>query len=136
MAKKEVPLGVGGIRVPIGTHIAAFYRDDEERRSLVVPFIKAGLEQGARCISMAYGETRDALLGALQAVDVQAVMASGQLRIFTAAETYLSEGYFSPQKMLSLLETFMREAVEEGIEQIRLTGDMTWALDGRPERNG
>ncbi len=134
MDEKSVPLGVGGVNVPLGSHIAAFYRDREEQRSVVVPFIKTGLMRGAKCICIIDEETRDGLEGALQgaSVDVGAVLASGQLSILTAEETYLSNGYFSPEKTLDLMETYLRTAREEGYGEVRVTGEMTWALQERP----
>lgn len=134
MARREVPLGLGGIAVPLGSHIASFYRNLSELRRIAVPFILKGLEQGDRCICVVYEETRDGLQGSLQdqGVDVEAALESGQLSILTAEETYLSPGYFNPEKMLEFYESALRTAIEEGYRVIRATGEMAWALEERP----
>ena len=61
MDKRSVPLGLGGISMPLGSHIAMFYRNREEKLAIVVPFIKAGLERGARCVWLVDEETRDGI---------------------------------------------------------------------------
>lgn len=65
-------------------------------------------------------------------VDAGAALSSGQLSILTTEETYLSESYFSPEKMLDLLEAELRTAIEAGYGEVRITGEMTWALQQRP----
>ncbi len=133
MDKRLVPLGFGGISIPLGSHIAAFYRNREEQRSIVVPFIETGLKRGARCIYIIDKEIGDGPeeFSPGANVDVEAVLASGQLSILTTEETYLSEGYFSPEKMLNLSETFLRTAQKEGYGEVRIIGEMTWALQER-----
>ena len=86
MPRIEVPLGFGGLAVPLGSPIASFYRNLSELRGVVVPFIQKGLEQGDRCICIVHEETRDGLQETLQdqGVDVEAALESGQLRILTA----------------------------------------------------
>jgi hypothetical protein len=132
--KKVIALGFGGVSVPLGSHIAAFYRDLKEEFSITVPFIKTGLVQGARCICVIDKETRDELAKVLSGpgVDVEAALASGQLSILTTEETYLSEGYFSPEKMLDLWETILRSALEKGYQEIRITGEVDWILQEKP----
>lgn len=130
MGKRSVSLGFGGVSVPLGSHLATFYRNREEQRAITVPFIRTGLEQGAKCIYIVDEETREGLAEAWQGVgvDVGAALSSGQLSILTAEETYLSQGYFSPQEMLDFVEAALRTAVEEGYGEVRVTGEMTWAL--------
>ena len=134
MARREVPLGLGGIAVPLGSHIASFYRNLSELRRIAVPFIQKGLEQGDRCICVVYEETRDGLQGSLQdqGVDAEAALESGQLSILTAEETYLSPGYFNPEKMLEFYESALLGAIERGHRVIRISAEMTWALQKRP----
>ncbi len=131
MEKKSVPLGFGNISVPLGSHIAAFYRNFQERRAVAVPFIKTGLERGARCTYLIDEETRDELVEALHEVDVEAALASGQLSILTAEGKYLSKGYFSPEETLNFAEVSLRSTMEEGYGEIRIAAEMTWILRER-----
>lgn len=135
MDKELVPLGFGSISVPLGSHIAGFYRNLQEHCNITIPFIKTGLMRGAKCVYVFNAETRDGLEGTIQGVgvdvDVEAALTSGQLNILSTEETYFSEGSFSPKNTLDLLETALRTAREEGYGEVRLTGDMTWALQER-----
>lgn len=134
MAETEVDLGFGGLLVPLRTHMASFYRNLSELRGVVVPFVRRGLKGRARCICVVEEETRDGLQQCLQGpdVDIDAALACGQLSIFTAEESYLSLGYFSPDKMIEFYEAHLRRAVDEGYREIRISGEMTWALRDFP----
>ena len=90
MAAIKVPLGFGGINVPLGSHIALFYRNLHQLRAVTVPFIEKGLEQGDRCICVIHEESKEELQQIWQGhgVDVKAASASGQLSVLTAEESY------------------------------------------------
>jgi len=122
------------LSVPLGTHIASFYRNLSQLRSVTVPFICKGLEQGDKCVCVVEEETKDGLEEVLQGqgVDVEATVASGQLSIHIADETYLSPGYFSPEKMIEYYEGVLRTAIEEGYRVIRVSGEVNWALRACP----
>ena len=116
--------------MPLGSHIASFYRNLSELRGVAVPFIHKGLKQGDRCICIVEEESRDDLQVILQerGVDVEAALASGQLSILTAEETYLSSGLFSPEKVIALYEGMLNTAIREGYRTVRITGETNWAL--------
>jgi hypothetical protein len=134
MAEIQVPLGFGGINVPLGSHLALFYRNLDQLHAVTVPFIQKGLEQGDRCIYIVHEESREGLQEILQGhgVDVTAALTSGQLSMLTAEESYLAPGYFSPEKMIEFYEATLRDAIAEGYKVIRITGDTRWAVEERP----
>jgi hypothetical protein len=134
MAEIQIPLGFGGLNVRLGSHIAFFYRNLDQLRALTVPFIQKGLELGDRCICVVHEESKEELQQVCQGhgVDVEAALASGQLSMFTAEESYLLPGYFSPEKMIEFYETMLRAAIEEGYKVIRITGSTSWAMEERP----
>jgi hypothetical protein len=134
MAEIKIPLGFCGINVPLGSHIAFFYRNLDELRALTVPFMEKGLEQGDRCICVVCEDSKEGLQGICQGrgIDVKAVLASGQLSLLSAEESYLAPGYFSPQRMIEFYETALRNAIEEGYKVIRIVGETSWALQEKP----
>ncbi len=134
MNKEPVSLGFGGVSVPLGSHLSALYRNRKEKLAVIVPFIKTGLEQRAKCIYVIDEETRGGLEQALRGagVDTGAALSSGQLSILTSEETYLSQGYFTPEKMLDFYGTALHTAIQEGYGEVRITGEMTWALQKMP----
>jgi len=134
MAEIKVPLGFGDISVPLCSHIAFFYRNLGELRAVVVPFIEKGLEQGDRCICIVHEESKEGLQEIWQGhgVNVKAALTSGQLSILTAEESYLLPGYFSPEKVIELYEATLRTVIEQGYKVIRITVNVSWALQEKP----
>jgi hypothetical protein len=84
-----------------GDHICALYSGPEELEATLAPYLVAGLAAGDKCVCVVEAEGRTALLDAVgRHVDVDACIASGQLELFTAAESYLRRGVFSGDEMI------------------------------------
>ena len=49
-ATDDIPLGFGGVGAAVGDHIAHFFRGDEQRFSVLGPYIETGLRRGDRCV--------------------------------------------------------------------------------------
>ena len=123
----QVYFGLPDIYVDIGAHIAHFFRGEEERLSVLLPFIQAGLEAGNQCcLLVAEGGASPMIQEHLRelGVDVEAALASGQLLV--------SDGGSSPQEMSSMFDSVISGAEGAGREVIRIGGDMTWALSKMP----
>jgi hypothetical protein len=41
-----------GLSVPSGTHLCCFFHGVEERNAVVIPFLRAGLSAGAKCLGV------------------------------------------------------------------------------------
>jgi hypothetical protein len=65
-------------------------------------------------------------------IDVESLLAKGQLVILTAKEAYLKDAQFDPDKMITLLREETEKALAEGYPALGVTGEMTWALAGEP----
>ena len=78
--------------------------------------------------------TSDTIIGYLrnEGVDVDSVLSSGQLSLFTRDDAYMRGGCFNPDAMIELLKSETARALEEGYSALRVTGEMTWALRGLP----
>jgi hypothetical protein len=59
-------------------------------------------------------------------------MEEGKLKIADAAGTYLRAGIFDPERMISLLESKVAEALSEGYTGLRVSSEMSWALRKHP----
>ncbi len=124
--QNQVYFGLPDIYVDIGAHIAHFFRGEQERLSVLLPFIQAGLEDGNQCCLVTEGAASPMLqehLGEL-GVDVESALASGQLLV--------SEGGSNEQEMSSMFDSVISGAKVAGREVIRIGGDMTWALSKMP----
>ena len=122
----QVYFGLPDIFVDVGAHIAHFFRGEQERLSVLLPFIQAGLEAGDQCCLVTEGAASPMIqehLGEL-GVDVEAALASGQLLV--------SEGGSNEQEMSVMFDSVISGAQVAGRNVIRIGGDMTWALSKMP----
>lgn len=117
-----------------GDHLCCLYEKEEEHRALMTPLLRRGLERGHKVLYIADVHTAEVVLGYLRddGLAVEPYLASGQLAILTAAETYLRDGFFDPERMIALLQAETERALAEGYTALRATGEMTWMLRGRP----
>ncbi len=124
--QNQVYFGLPDIFVDVGSHIAHFFRGEQERLSVLLPFIQAGLEAGDQCCLIIEGSASPMIeehLGEL-GVDVEAALASGQLLV--------SEGGSNEKEMSAMFDSVISGAKAAGRGVIRIGGDMTWALSKMP----
>ncbi len=124
--QSQVYFGLPDIYVDVGAHIAHFFRGEQERLSVLLPFIQAGLEAGDQCCLITEGVASPMIQEHLRelGVDVAAALASGQLLV--------SDGGSNAQEMSSMFDSVISDAKGAGREVIRIGGDMTWALSKMP----
>src|SRR5229473_1179436 len=73
---------VGGTHVPIHSHLATFYNNDDSRLRLTIPFFRDGLASGQPCFLIAEGAVLKAYLQALHGqdgIDVDAALRDRKL---------------------------------------------------------
>jgi DNA-binding CsgD family transcriptional regulator len=116
-----------------GDHICALYSGPEEREATLAPFLAAGLDAGQKCVCILEAADHAGLLEEVRAdaeVDVDRCIASGQLEMFTAAESYVQAGMFSADEMLEFWTDSLHDALyREGFESVRSAGDTTGITD-------
>ena len=91
-------LGFGNLYASAGDHIGHFYRTSDEEMSVLVSFLKAGLEARDKCVCLiSSGSKRQEVQEALKAdgIDVERATASGQLVV--------DEGKSHPQELRDML---------------------------------
>jgi signal transduction histidine kinase len=126
-----------------GDHLCFLYETEDERRDVLTPFLRQGLEQGEKALyilassrqqSEEHAKIRATILGYLQedGLDVEPYLTRCQLVFVTAAETYLPEGSFDPKSAIVWLKTEMQQAVTEGYSGLRVIREMAWQLNGSP----
>jgi signal transduction histidine kinase/ActR/RegA family two-component response regulator len=113
--------------VPWGTHLCHFYRSREDLSDALVPYFRAGLENGERCIWVT-SEPLDAQLARnalLEVVpDLAVYEARGQIEIFDSAEWYPA-GERQDVVLRKWLED-EQSALADGFAGLRLTGNTFW----------
>ena len=125
MEKNRVSLGFGGLYASTGDHIGHFYQSSEEEKSVLVSFLKAGLDAKEKCICLISASRRDDVLEALRAdgVDVEGTLAAGDLIV--------DQGSGDPQQLRDMLKEALKQ-VPEKYSMLRWAGVMSWALEKTP----
>lgn len=121
-------------RMHSGDHYCGIYRTDEDHRRIVVDFVREGIARGEKMMYLVNIHTAAYLEKILDEAGVQMapLLASGQLTVLSAKDTYLQDGEFVPERMIQLLREATETALSEGYPALRATGEMTWALAGDP----
>ncbi|MCF8146882.1 MAG: MEDS domain-containing protein [Deltaproteobacteria bacterium] len=117
-----------------GDHICCLYETDDQRRPMLTPFLRQGLDQNEKVLYIADAGTAETVMEYLRAesVDVGPYLGRGQLNILTAREAYLRGGTFDPGEMIALLRAETEQALSQGYGALRVTGEMTWAVRDLP----
>jgi hypothetical protein len=130
----EPPIWFAGTQLSRYRHVCAFFRDPEEERKVMLPFIQDGFARGDRAFHVVDPSLRDDHLHRLRSagIDVEAEVKRGGLEVRTWQEAYLREGHFDQDRMLALIEDILEEGPRKGFHLTRLVAHMEWALEDRP----
>lgn len=115
----------------LGDHAAFFFRNNAERLSFVIPYMLNGLRNNERCVYIAEKNTVPHILAEFRwaGLDVNPATASGALSVVTKHDAYLRHGIFEPERMIADLDREVAGALASGYSGLRVTGEMSWALD-------
>jgi len=121
-------VGISGIDLPVGDHVCAFYRGQNERNEILLPFLRQGLDDGDKSICVIESMRPDEMLAALGEAPGESDRA-GRLDLMTPEQTYLRGGRFSMPAMLE----YWRRGVESALAEpryrfVRVVGEMPRAL--------
>jgi signal transduction histidine kinase len=121
-------------RLRQGDHLCLIYRSAAEQTAVLVPFLKAGLAAGERCLFAGHGASGRRLEHALQetGLDVRAECERGALVFLNRRETWLPGGHFDPGTMMDILRQAEQDALDDGFAGLRVTWNMSWVLEGTP----
>jgi hypothetical protein len=115
-------------------HVCGFFRSEEERYRILLPFIKEGFERGEKAFHVVDPRLREDHMRRLQSVgiDVGEAAHNGQFELCHWEEIYLPDGRFDQDRMLASWQTAFDDAGEQGFPLTRLVAQMEWALEDRP----
>lgn len=117
-----------------GDHVCTLFLSPEEQLAAAVEYIRGGLERGERCLYVCGEHTPAQLAEALRkaGINVDAEMHRGALILITKEDAHLQGGHFHPDKMISMLEAAVEDALKAGFAGLCAAGDMNWVLDDAP----
>lgn len=117
-------VNVGGVAVPLRTHIGPIYSTDAGRLRLTVPFLADGLRAGQPCYLVAAGEVLELYAKALSeehSIDFAGVTESGRLVIIPGPGANVAEA-------ISNWEQLFGKALANGPTVLRVAGEMASEL--------
>ena len=118
-------------RIPPGSHICQLYSKVTEIPGVTARLMRVGLLVSEKCLFAAAPTQVKELTDELRKlqVDVDGLLASGQLVLHEDREIFLANGKrFDPYYLLSLHQTFIAQALREGWRAVRISIDMTWLV--------
>lgn len=120
-----------GDELGLGDHVAFFFKSNAERLAFVIPYMACGLRRSERCVYIADENSKADILAELAqaGVDTREAQERDALSIGTKHESYLRHGMFEPEKMMRDLDRDVSLALQRGFSGLRVTGEMSWALD-------
>ncbi len=114
---------------PWGTHFCQFYQTKEDLTNLLVPFLKAGLENNEFCMwitsePLIVEEAKNALNTEVKNLDDY--IKKGQMEILDSSRWYTKAGYFDTDEVLQAWLAKEKQALENGFDGLRITGNISW----------
>ena len=112
-------------------HICTFFRSPKEQWDLLKVHLLGHLNSEAKTVYI-YQRDKQQLLGWLknENLEPEELISSGVLELYTYADTYLKDGHFSTDRMLSFWQNIIARHGASGTRRLLLTGEMGWASSG------
>jgi hypothetical protein len=130
---KRNPIPFAGCELGEERHVCAFFSSDDEEYRVLLPFIKDGLQCGDKAVHVVNPDQRLHHLQRLAAagIDTAAAQATRQLELRINTETYLRDGHFDQDRMITAFEQIASGNVEGGFPLSRIVCRMDWVSEGR-----
>ncbi|MEA2626025.1 MAG: hypothetical protein QOD06_2070 [Candidatus Binatota bacterium] len=117
--------------VPWGTHFCSFYETKEDLLDILIPYFKAGLENGEFCLwvisrseLLTVEEATSALREALP--DGDRYVAEGSVEVVAHEDWFLQGGAFDPRRVGNRFKEKADEALDRGYVGMRVNGNPAW----------
>jgi len=125
-----------GFSVQAGDHLCGFYYGDAERDAMLMPFLRGGLDAGDKCLAVVDSTSpAEVIAGIGEGLDVDDLLATGQLELYDSQQTYLRTGTFEPEQMIEFWEDQARLNSAAGrFSFARVVGEMSWLERVPPQR--
>lgn len=115
--------------IPWGTHFCQFYRTREELTDILVPYLKAGLEQNEFCLWITSEPVRADDARRLLADRISNLadhVNKGQIEILDHDQWYTKAGHFDAGEVLQGWARQEKSALERGFDGVRVAANISW----------
>lgn len=125
-----VDLGFVAARVPKGSHICQVYSNDSERDNALLRFVARGLaaRETTACFSDKFDPTKQAAWFLAEGISLESERDHGRFVLSGAEAVYFKDGYFDPERMISMLVGFHKGSLACGCKGARVIGEMSAAI--------
>jgi hypothetical protein len=125
---------IGRSKVSRYLHVCGFFNSRDEQFEVLLPFFGEAITKREKLVNIVNPRLRDDHLRRLRTagIDVDACAGGGQLEVLDWNAVYLAGGRFDQQRMLTAVDDVFAAARAAGYTDMRVTGEMGWALEGRP----
>jgi DNA-binding CsgD family transcriptional regulator len=108
--------------------------DEVDRRSVVHPYVRAGLQEGEDVTYFADALVTEHLERALDERSSASLSREqlSRLTIMSVEDAYFPTGVFMPAAMIDCFKQLYQDSCDDGATSCRVTGEMGWALRGIP----
>jgi len=114
---------------PWGTHICYFYQKEEDLMDILLPYIKAGLENNEFCVWVTSEDLNEKEAKTILETEIKnfnEFLKKGQIEIFPYTKWYLKDGEFNSQRVLDRWVQKYNYAISHGFNGVRVTGHTGW----------
>ena len=111
-----------GRDIPNPGHICAFFNDREAEYSALLPYLKQGVEVGEEVVNVLDAARLEDHRGRLTSAGIPA---HAHVKVASSEETYLADGRFDMERMVSFVEDALSSAKAHG-RCVRTAGWMDW----------
>jgi DcmR-like sensory protein len=129
--ERAQPIQFAGSSLGNYRHVCAFFNSPKEEYETLLPFVRAGLENGERAYHVLPAKYRDEHLQQLRnaGIDVQASQQARQLEVALSEETYLRGGRFDKDAMLAFIQEVLQAGPALGFPLTRLVAHAETVLE-------
>lgn len=111
-------------------HAFFVYGDDNERLNIITEYFRQGLENNELCIFVTPEAPKEVVKNfGKKDLDLRGAVDEGAFRIFEMNSTYLPNGQFVAEYMLSNIRIFLEESKLQGFSGLRTAGEMAWLIE-------
>jgi hypothetical protein len=113
-------------RLTIGDHAVAFYENDNFKRQISFPYLKAGLSRGEAAVYIVSEEKLDSEIREIQeyGIDLDS-LPNGAFTIMSASEWYLRKGRAKAKTIVTNWQTLIHEKKKAGFAGVHGAGEVT-----------
>lgn len=115
--------------IGVHQHLCSVYESEEQQYAVGLPFLKAGLDHGEKCLYLADENSVDTILRHMRAfgLNIDQTIESDSFEILGKQDSYVRNGKFDPDAMISYLAVRTDQATAAGYSGFRFLGEMMWA---------